>query len=53
MKIHQSADATTSGALAAKTGAGKLRQALENRSYANIIVATGASQFEMLKHLIA
>jgi len=52
MKIHQSSDPETSGALAAKIGAEKLRQALENRSYANIIVATGASQFEMLKHLL-
>ncbi|MDF1659622.1 MAG: 6-phosphogluconolactonase, partial [Verrucomicrobiales bacterium] len=52
MNIHRSVDPATSGALAAKTGADKLREALADNSCANIIVATGASQFEMLKHLI-
>lgn len=52
MNIHRSFDPATSGALAAKTGADKLREALADNSCANIIVATGASQFEMLKHLI-
>lgn len=52
MKIHRSSDPQTSGALAAKLGAEKLREALGDQSFANIIVATGASQFEMLKSLI-
>lgn len=53
MKIHQSPDPQSSGALAARTGAVKLREVLENQSFANIIVATGASQFSMLEHLLA
>ena len=39
------------GAAAAAAGAGKMRAALRNRGEANIIVATGASQFEMLEAL--
>lgn len=40
------------GAAAAAWGAGHIRQAIANRGEANIIVATGASQFEMLEALI-
>lgn len=39
------------GALAAATGAAKIRAAIKARDEANIIVATGASQFEMLAAL--
>ena len=42
-----------SGRLAAEDGAKLLRQAIEARGEANIIVATGASQFEMLDALAA
>jgi glucosamine-6-phosphate deaminase len=41
------------GASAAACGAQRLRDALANRGEANIIVATGASQFEMLDALLA
>lgn len=39
------------GKKAAQTGAGIIRNAILERGRANIIVATGASQFEMLKEL--
>jgi glucosamine-6-phosphate deaminase len=38
---------------AATDGANLIRAALDMRGSANIIVATGASQFEMLEHLVA
>lgn len=41
-----------SGAAAAELGAKLIRQAIKLRGRANIIVATGASQFEMLQSLI-
>lgn len=53
MNIHIDTDPATSGKAAAKMGAGYLRKALEEKNVARIIVATGASQFEMLKNLIA
>ncbi len=40
------------GAKAAETGAGLIREAIHSNGTANIIVATGASQFEMLTELI-
>ena len=40
------------GRAAAKTGAEVVRRALKKRGEANIIVATGASQFEMLDSLV-
>ncbi len=40
------------GEKAARDGAEAIRQALAERGEANIIVATGASQFEMLSHLV-
>lgn len=40
------------GAAAAKQGAQLIREAIAARGHANIIVATGASQFEMLDALI-
>jgi glucosamine-6-phosphate deaminase len=41
------------GAKAADLGARLIREAILKRGHANIIVATGASQFEMLNHLVA
>ncbi|MCU0472620.1 MAG: glucosamine-6-phosphate deaminase [Bacteroidales bacterium] len=40
------------GKKASKKGAGLIRKAILERGEANIIVATGASQFEMLKELV-
>ncbi len=40
------------GQKAARDGAEAIRAALADRGEANIIVATGASQFEMLSHLV-
>ena len=40
------------GKIAAQRGAELIRQAILDRGKANIIVATGASQFEMLKELV-
>ncbi|HVU24173.1 MAG TPA: glucosamine-6-phosphate deaminase [Opitutus sp.] len=52
MKITVSADRTRSGAAAARLGAAGIRAAIEARGAANIIVATGASQFETLDALV-
>ncbi len=52
MKIHIDSDPATSGKAAAKIGASYLRDSLAEKNVARIIVATGASQFEMLKHLL-
>ena len=41
------------GVAAAACGAKHIREAVSTRREANIIVATGASQFEMLSALIA
>lgn len=41
------------GRKAATTGADAIRAALADRGHATIILATGASQFEMLDHLVA
>ncbi len=51
MQVHVSADKTQLGHAAAREGADLIRQAIAERSRANIIVATGASQFEMLAEL--
>lgn len=40
------------GSAAAKAGAESIRKAIENKGSANIILATGASQFEMLSSLV-
>ena len=52
MKINISENKITLGRRAAQTGADLIRDALRLNGKANIIVATGASQFEMLKALI-
>jgi len=41
------------GAAAANSAAQAIRHAIRNKGQANIILATGASQFEMLEHLVA
>lgn len=53
MKIEIFEDGQQLGLAAAKQGAQAIRQALESRGSANIIVATGASQFETLAALVA
>lgn len=50
VSIHK--DRKISGKAAAEFGANKIREAIAKRGYANIIVATGASQFDMLEALI-
>ncbi len=52
MNIHIAPTPQLSGAAAAALGAEKLRSTLATGQEANIIVATGASQFEVLKALI-
>lgn len=41
------------GTWVAKHAASDLRQAISDKGSANLVVATGASQFEVLKHLVA
>jgi len=48
MQVFIDDDKATSGRRAATDGADLLRKALADRGQANIIVATGASQFDML-----
>lgn len=50
--INVSPDRVRNGAKAAAFGAARIRDALNARGEANIIVATGASQFEMLEALV-
>jgi glucosamine-6-phosphate deaminase len=52
MKIQKLKDAAEMGRAAAAHGAKVLRDVLSAKGSANIIVATGASQFETLKHLV-
>jgi len=52
MDIIISATKDDLGKKAAELGAKLIRQAIEQRGKANIIVATGASQFEMLAELV-
>lgn len=53
MKVNIHATKKQMGAAAAAWGANFIRAAIKERGEANIIVATGASQFEMLEALIA
>jgi len=53
MDVHTHPDRESSGAAAAAAGASRLREALADGGQADIIVATGASQFSMLERLIA
>ena len=52
MDIQIFDDKNTMGQAAARDGAERIRQAIASRGEANIIVATGASQFEMLAALV-
>lgn len=52
MQIHSFATRKAAGAAAASFGAERLRATLRERGEANVIVATGASQFEMLEALL-
>ena len=52
MKIIISENKTTLGEKAARQGAILIQKAISLRSKASIIVATGASQFEMLRALV-
>lgn len=52
MKVEIFSDKQAMGKAAAEAGAEAIRQAIKNRGRANIIVATGASQFETLENLI-
>jgi glucosamine-6-phosphate deaminase len=49
---HISPDSPTCGAAAARHGASQLRKVLSEKGRATIIVATGASQFQMLARLV-
>jgi glucosamine-6-phosphate deaminase len=52
MRVHVSDCKASLGKRAAADGAELIRQAIRQRGEANIIVATGASQFEMLEELV-
>ena len=52
MEIHVLEDKNAAGEAAAEAGAERIRRALEARGTAVIVMATGASQFEMLEHLV-
>jgi glucosamine-6-phosphate deaminase len=52
MTIDISPDKQELGRRAADKGAQLIREAITAKGHANIIVATGASQFEMLQHLV-
>src|SRR4051794_22905461 len=53
MNVNVSSDKLELGRRAAADGASRIRQAIAARGRANVIVATGASQFEMLEALVA
>ena len=52
MQIHIYATKLETGAAAARQAAEGLRAAIAARGQANLILATGASQFDMLTHLV-
>lgn len=52
VKVHISGSKTEMGSRAAAEGARRIREALDARGAAVIVLATGASQFEMLDHLV-
>lgn len=53
MNLTQCDNPEELGRLAGKNGATLIREAIRNQGYANIILATGTSQFETLKQLLA
>lgn len=52
MKLHLFPTKQALGAAAASLGADAIRSAIETNGHANIVVATGASQFEILDALV-
>ncbi len=52
MQIQIHPDSQQMGARAARDGARVIRRAISDRGSANIVVATGASQFQVLEHLV-
>ena len=52
MQIIKSSDKPTLGRLAAASASRIIRAAISARGFANVIIATGASQFETLNHLV-
>src|ERR1700733_9060293 len=52
MNKHIYSDKQRTGKEASALGAKLIRDAIKQKGFANIIVATGASQFEMLSNLI-
>ncbi|WP_104402392.1 glucosamine-6-phosphate deaminase [Vibrio penaeicida] len=52
MEISRWLDEASMGAAAAQHGAQLVQQAIENKGHANVILATGTSQFSMLSNLI-
>jgi len=52
IEMHLASDKETLGQQAAALGAQAIRDEIARSGEANIIVATGASQFEMLQHLV-
>ena len=53
MRTILTANSGEMGTWVAKHAASDLRQAISDKGSANLVVATGASQFEVLKHLVA
>jgi len=53
IQLHLEKTKIDVGRAAARRGAGAIRRAIAARGEANIVVATGASQFEMLSELTA
>lgn len=52
MNVTVSSDRVAGGKAAAALGAARIRAAITEKGFANIIVATGASQFEMIDALV-
>jgi glucosamine-6-phosphate deaminase len=52
MKTHIYSDKQQTGKEAATLGAKQIRAAIKDKGFANVIVATGASQFEMISNLV-
>lgn len=53
IKTHHFVSKVDSGAAAAALGAEAIKRAIARRGHANVVIATGASQFEMLAALTA
>ena len=52
IKIHVEPDKKAVGNAAAALGADAIRSAIDSKDSANIVVATGASQFELFAALV-